>query len=78
VTGVVLKLTDMRTNLARAMVDTNLQRETILPGEKAKSYKMRLEAMKWQAERPIKDNSSPVGMNYRLDHAKKWNILRAC
>ena len=28
------------------MVDSNLQRETILPSEKAFSYKMRLEAMK--------------------------------
>ncbi len=34
-----------------AMVDSNLQRETILPSEKAKSYKMRLEAMKRQGQR---------------------------
>ena len=31
-----------------AMVDANLQRETILPSEKAKSYKMKLDAMKRQ------------------------------
>lgn len=34
-----------------AMVDSNLQREVILPSEKAKSYKMRLEAMKRQGHR---------------------------
>ena len=32
-----------------AMVDSNLQREVILPSEKAKSYKMRLDAMKRQS-----------------------------
>jgi len=46
-----------------AMVDSNLQREVILPSEKAKSYKMRLEAMKRQAGRPSKDNYSPVANN---------------
>lgn len=46
-----------------AMVDSNLQRETILPSEKAKSYKMRLDAMKRQAGRPIQENYSPVGNN---------------
>ena len=34
-----------------AMVDANLQRETILPSEKAFSYKMRLEAMNRQGQR---------------------------
>lgn len=33
------------------MVDSNLQREVILPSEKAFSYKMRLEAMKRQGQR---------------------------
>ena len=47
------------------MVESNLQRSTILPSEKAFSYKMRLEAMKRQAGRPRKNNSSPVGMNLR-------------
>jgi ParB family chromosome partitioning protein len=45
-----------------AMVDSNLQREQILPSEKAKSYKMRLEAMKRQAGRPSK-NSAPLEPN---------------
>ena len=47
------------------MVESNLQRSTILPSEKAFSYKMRLEAMKRQAGRPTQDNSSPVGMDLR-------------
>ena len=45
------------------MVDSNLQRETILPSERAFAYKMKLEAMKHQAGRPIKDNYSQVGNN---------------
>ena len=45
------------------MVESNLQRTTILPSEKAFSYKMRLEAMKRQAGRPAQDNYSPLGNN---------------
>lgn len=45
------------------MVDSNLQREYILPSEKAFAYKMKLEAMKRQAGRP-KENCSQVGNNY--------------
>ncbi len=45
------------------MVESNLQRSTILPSEKAFAYKMRLEAMKRQAGRPIRNNYSPVGNN---------------
>ena len=50
-----------------AMVDSNLQRDIILPSEKAKSYKMRYEAMKRQAGRPSKENVSPLGTNLRSD-----------
>ena len=46
------------------MVESNLQRSTILPSEKAFAYKMRLEAMKRQAGRPPKENASPVATNY--------------
>lgn len=46
------------------MVDSNLQRDEILPSEKAKAYKMRLEAMKRVAGRPSK-NSAPVEQNFR-------------
>ena len=45
------------------MVESNLQRSTILPSEKAKAYKMRLEAMKRLPGRPSMDNCSPVGTN---------------
>ena len=45
------------------MVDSNLQREQILPSEKAFAYKMKLDAMKRQAGRPRKDNSAPLGPN---------------
>lgn len=46
------------------MVDSNLQRENILPSERAFSYKMKLEAMKHQAGRPSKENDSQLGNNY--------------
>lgn len=46
------------------MVDSNLQRETLLPSEKAFAFKMKLEAMKRQAGRPSKNNYSQVGNNY--------------
>lgn len=47
------------------MVESNFQRSQILPSEKAFAYKMRLEAMKRQAGRPSKDNSSPLGIDFR-------------
>lgn len=49
------------------MVDSNLQRENILPSEKAKAYKMKLDAIKRQAGRPTKSsekNSDQLGLNF--------------
>ena len=46
------------------MVDSNLQRERVLPSEKAFAYKMKLDAMRRQAGRPSKGNSVPVGQNF--------------
>lgn len=46
---IVRNLTDDEATII--MVDSNLQRETILPSEKAFAYKMKLEAMKRQGER---------------------------
>ena len=46
------------------MVDSNLQREEILPSEKAFAYKMKLDAMRRQAGRPSKNNSVPLGQNF--------------
>ena len=49
------------------MVASNLQREQILPSEKAFAYKMKLGAMKRQAGRPPKNNSCQSGTNLRSD-----------
>ena len=46
------------------MVDSNLQREKILPSEKAFAYKMKLDAMRRQAGRPNSDNSATVLQNF--------------
>ena len=50
-----------------AMVDANIQREELLPSEKAYAYKMKLGAMKRQAGRPrkndLKNNSTQNGRN---------------
>ena len=45
------------------LVDSNLQREHILPSEKAFAYQMRLEAMKRKAGRPSQENSVQFGQN---------------
>jgi len=45
------------------MVDSNIQRDEILPSERAFAYKMKLEAMKRQAGRP-KNNCTQVGYNF--------------
>ena len=49
-----------------AMVDANIQREELLPSEKAFAFKMKLNAMKRQAGRPTK-NVSQNGTNKRSD-----------
>ncbi len=48
------------------MVDSNLQRENILPSEKAFAYRMKLEALKRQSGRP-KKNSPQLAANTRTD-----------
>ena len=45
------------------MVDSNLQREQLLPSEKAFAYKMKLDAMKRQGGRP-KENGVPLGHHF--------------
>ena len=49
------------------MVDSNLQRENILPSERAFAYKMKLDAMKRTSGRPSKENVSPIGTQKRSD-----------
>ena len=43
------------------MVDSNIQREDILPSEKAKAYKMKFEAMKHQGSKAEKNTYDEVG-----------------
>ncbi len=53
-----------------AMVDSNLQRESLLPSEKAWAYKMKLDAVRRKAGRPAKGNSGQVVQNLE----KKFSI----
>ena len=48
-----------------AMVDSNLQRETLLPSERAFAYKMKMDAMARRAGSPSKDNSGQVGRDFQ-------------
>lgn len=50
-----------------AMVDANIQREELMPSEKAFAYKMKMEAMKRSAGRPSKENACQNGTNLRTD-----------
>ena len=59
---IVRELTDEEAIII--MVDSNLQREQILPSEKAFAYQMKLDAMRRQAGRP--SNSTPVGPNFGI------------
>ena len=61
---IVRNLTDEEAVIT--MVDSNLQREHILPSEKAFAYKMKYDAMKRTPGRPSK-NSCQLGANYRTD-----------
>ena len=49
------------------MVDSNPQREQLLPSERAWAYRMKSEAMKRQVGRPKKENVSQVGTQKRTD-----------
>ena len=52
------------------LVDSNIQRENILPSERAKAYKLRMEAVKKKAGRPQKEenqNSPKISANFRSD-----------
>ena len=46
------------------MVDSNIQRENILPSERAFAYKLKLEAMKRQAGRPSKENGGQLDLHF--------------
>ena len=54
------------------MVDSNLQRERVLPSEKAFAYKMKLDAMKRQGQRTDLTCATPL---HKLDGKKSRDIL---
>lgn len=53
------------------MVDSNLQRERVLPSEKAFAYKMKLDAMRRQAGRPSKENGIPLGHHFQQGKSRE-------
>lgn len=63
------------------MVDSNLQRETILPSEKAKAYKMKLEALRRQGKRTdletvdIQGSATSVQVGQKLEHKTTRDLL---
>ena len=60
--AIIREMTDDESTIA--MVDANIQREELLPSEKAFAYKMKMDAMKRQAGRPRKENSGQNGHNF--------------
>ena len=67
---IVRNLTDDEAIIA--MVDSNLQRENLLPSEKAFAYKMKLEAMKRQGKRT---DLTCVQVAHKLDGKKSRQLL---
>ena len=70
-TEVPVIIRDMDDDVAKILVvDSNLQRENILPSERAFAYKMKAEAMKHQGSRSdlwIEGTSSQLGTKLRTD-----------
>ena len=65
---IVMNLDDNDTIIQ--LVDSNIQRENILPSERAKAYKLRMAAVKKKAGRPQKEedqNSPKISANFRSD-----------
>ena len=62
--AIIRELSDDEATIA--MVDANIQREELLPSEKAWAYKMKMDAMRKRAGRP-QNNLSQNGTNYRAD-----------
>ena len=56
------------------MVDSNLQRERVLPSEKAFAYKMKLDAMRRQAGRPSKENGVPLGHHFQQGKSREEEL----
>ena len=64
------------------MVDSNIQREDILPSEKAKAYKMKYEAMKHQGKRlsddSLSDNGAEVLAGNEANHMTSAQVGPKC
>lgn len=58
------------------MVDSNLQRENILPSERAKAYQTKLEAVKRKAGRPTKETQENCGqLGHNFDGQKARDVV---
>ena len=72
---IVKELTDDEATIL--MVDSNIQREEILPSEKAFAYKMKLEAMKHQGKRvDLEENETSDPMGWKSESANKLESAR--
>ncbi|MBO5005328.1 MAG: ParB/RepB/Spo0J family partition protein [Clostridia bacterium] len=72
--AIVKNLTDDEATIL--MVDSNIQREQILPSEKAFAYKMKLDAMKHQGKRVnLEDNVTCAQDEHKLENLKSRDIV---
>lgn len=72
--AIVRNLTDDEATIL--MVDSNIQREQVLPSEKAFAYRMKLEAMKHQGKRTdIDENETCVENQHKLKGKKSRDII---
>lgn len=72
--SIVQNLTDDEATIL--MVDSNIQREEILPSEKAFAYKMKLEAMKHQGKRvDLEEDETSVPMAHNFENMTSREIL---
>lgn len=56
------------------MVDSNCQREHILPSEKAKAYQMKLEAVKRKVGRPLKKMSAKLALIFLAQKQHRLSV----
>lgn len=71
--AIVRELTDDEATIL--MVDSNMQREEILPSEKAFAYKMKLEAMKHQGKRADLENETSTPVEEKLNNRTSASII---
>ena len=75
--SIIREMTDDEATIA--MVDANIQREELLPSEKAWAYKMKMDAMRRSVGRKSAENVSQIETHYKADEemAKEVNDSRA-